>query len=296
MPDAAATLLDALLAEFVNREDEVKSFIRLLEDGTRSVLVIWGDGGVGKTSLQAKMKHELAQRKLRKAEVVWNETYTYDYLAIMRKLRDDCGVDHFKAFTDLANYFTVPEYNLNINLQGGGVSVLQGAQLEGTQVRDITGIVIKDLMLDRPRSDKDVPENERVMRLTDAFIPGLAAATENETFVVFMDAAEKITDKTRSWIWDGLLTHARDGRLPGLKFVICGRVDPKPDSTFKRTCQVRQLQPLKLEHIEAYLEKRGIKQGPDFAKMLLAVSKGNILELSNHVDAYLNLLDADRDR
>jgi len=293
MSEAAAGYLDALLAEFVNREDEVKAFTRLLEDGTRTVLVVWGEGGVGKTSLQAKMKHELALRKLRKAEIAWNDTYNYDYLAIMRKLRDDCGVDHFKAFTDLVNYFTVPEYNLNINLQGG-VNVLQDAKLENTQVRDITGIVIKDLMLDKPRTDKDVPESERVMRLTDAFIPGLAAAAAAEPFVVFMDAAEKMTDKTRSWIWDGLLTHARDGKLPGVKFVISGRAEPKPDASFKYTCQVRQLQPLKLEHIEAYLEKRGLKQGREFAMLLLAVSKGNILELSNQVDAFLNVMEAAR--
>ncbi|HVM83258.1 MAG TPA: hypothetical protein VMW18_05165 [Candidatus Binatia bacterium] len=295
MPEAAAGYLDALLAEFVNREDEVKAFIRLLEDGTRTVLAVWGEGGVGKTSLQAKMKHELALRSLRKAEIAWNDTYNYDYLAIMRKLRDDCGVDHFKSFTDLVNYFTVPEYNLNINLQGG-VNVLQDAKLENTQVRDITGIVIKDLMLDKPRTDKDVPEAERVMRLTDAFIPGLAAATAGAPFVIFMDAAEKMADKTRSWIWDGLLTHARDGKLPGVKFVICGRAEPKPDASFKYTCQVRQLQPLKLEHIEAYLEKRGLKQGREFAMLLLAVSKGNILELSNQVDAYLNLMEAAQGR
>ena len=39
-------------------------------------------------------------------------------MAVMRKIRDDLGTDLFKPFTDLINYFTVPQYNLKIDVQG----------------------------------------------------------------------------------------------------------------------------------------------------------------------------------
>ncbi|HEY1384097.1 MAG TPA: hypothetical protein VGF43_10800, partial [Dongiaceae bacterium] len=144
MAESAATYVEQLLAEFVDREDEMARFGTMLDDATRGLMVVWGEGGVGKSSLQAKMKHELARRQVRKAEIVWTDTYAHDYLAIMRKLRDDLGVEHFKAFTDLVNYFTVPQYNLTINLEGAAkVSVLEGAKIEGSTVGDIAGVVIK---------------------------------------------------------------------------------------------------------------------------------------------------------
>jgi hypothetical protein len=48
-------------------------------------------GGVGKSSLQAKMIHEVANRGLLKSEVIWSETRNHDLMAITRKIRDDLG-------------------------------------------------------------------------------------------------------------------------------------------------------------------------------------------------------------
>ncbi|MGH6892581.1 MAG: AAA family ATPase [Dongiaceae bacterium] len=291
MAETAATYAEQLLAEFVDREDEMARFVRMLEDKTRGLLVIWGDGGVGKSSLQAKMKHELARRTLRKAEIVWTDTYGHDYLAIMRKLRDDLGVGHFKPFTDLVNFFTVPEYRLTVNLEGAGkVSVLEGARIEGSTVGDVAGIVIKDLMLVAPRADKEIPEAERLTRLTATFVPCLAAATATQPCVVFFDAVEKMTADTERWIWGELLGRCRDGQLPNVKFVLCGRKEPQLDRTWSRACEVKQLRPLEREHIVAYLEKRGIVEGREaLADLLVVVSHGNLLNLATYVDGYLNL-------
>ncbi len=294
MAEAAATYIEQLLAEFVDREDEMARFVRMLEDATRGLLVIWGDGGVGKSSLQAKMKHEVARRALRKAEIVWTDTYSHDYLAIMRKLRDDLDVEHFKPFTDLVNYFTVPEYKLTVNLEGAGkISVLEGARIEGSNVGDVAGIVIKDLMLVAPRADKEIPEAERLTRLTAAFVPCLAAATATRPCVVFFDAVEKMTADTERWVWGELLGRCRDGQLPNVKFVLCGRKDPQLDRTWSRACEVKQLRPLEREHIVIYLEKRGVAESREaLADILLLTSKGNLLNLATLVDSYLNLQQA----
>jgi putative ribosome biogenesis GTPase RsgA len=78
--------LERRLAEFVDREDELRCFCRLLDDGGRSVMTVCGDGGVGKSSLLARMIHECALRRVRKSEVTWTDTRNHDYLGVMRKI------------------------------------------------------------------------------------------------------------------------------------------------------------------------------------------------------------------
>ena len=86
------TELERRLAEFVDREAEMDLFCRMLDTGERPVIVVEGEGGVGKSSLLARMVHECALRTLRKSEIVWTDTRRHDYLAVMRKVRR-CGGD-----------------------------------------------------------------------------------------------------------------------------------------------------------------------------------------------------------
>ncbi|HEY1385403.1 MAG TPA: hypothetical protein VGF43_17390, partial [Dongiaceae bacterium] len=185
-----------------------------------------------------------------------------------------------------------PQYNLTINLEGAAkVSVLEGARIEGSTVGDVAGVVIKDLMLVAPRADKEIPEAERLTRLTAVFAPCLAAATAQAPCVVFFDAVEKMTADTERWVWGELLGRSRDGQLPNIKFVLSGRKEPQLDRTWNRACEVKQLRPLERQHIVIYLEKRGVTaEGREqMADVLLIASKGNLLNLATLVDAYLNL-------
>ena len=51
------TVLDRRLAHFVNRSEEIGLFREVLEFGDPPIMVIWGDGGVGKSLLLARMIH-----------------------------------------------------------------------------------------------------------------------------------------------------------------------------------------------------------------------------------------------
>jgi hypothetical protein len=286
--------LQRQLAEFVNREDEMRCFCRMLEEQDKTVMVVWGDGGVGKSSLLAKMIHECASRHIPRAEVIWSDTRNHDYLAVMRKLRDDLGPEYFSGFTDLVNFFTVPQYDLKISLDGiaGDIRVAEGAQIAGSKVGDIAGIIIKDLMLATPRADMAVPESERMARLTDVFVEELAAVvTQGRGAVVLLDAAEKMSGSTRQWIWEELLGAARDGRLPGVNFVLCGREAPELDRDWRRCVELAQLKPLGREHIITYLGKRGVAEAAQaaVADMLLITTQGNILQIATHVDTFLEM-------
>ena len=287
------TELERRLAEFVDRENEMDRFCEMLETDERPIMFIWGAGGVGKSSLLARMIHQCAQRKMRKAEVVWSETRKHDYLAIMRKIRDDLGVDFFKPFTDLVNFFTVPQYELKIKVEStGAIAVAQDAQIEGSTVGDIAGIVVKDLMVVAPRSDMAVPETERMARITDRFIENLATALESgPPLLVFFDAVEKITDDTHKWIWGELLKSVKDGRLRGVRFVLCGREVPRLDRDMQMIVEEAELQPLALANVIEYLIKRGVEEGScnDLAAMLLVATKGNPLQVATLVDGFLKL-------
>lgn len=281
-----------LLNEFVDRETELGNFNKVLESPDRAIYAVWGDGGVGKSLFQAKMAHEVATRNLRKAEIVWNETSNHDFLAVMRKLRDDLDVEAFKPFTDLVNFFTVPQYELKITVSGNlSIDVARGATFAGAQVGDIAGILVKDVMLTDPRPDLQVPKAERMARLTDCFIGCMGRALAEQPAVIFLDAIEKMSDETDAWLRNELLEAACDGRLGKAKFVLCGRREPQFDRSWTYVAEIDHLCPLARQHVVAYLEKRGV--GPEgreqLAQMLLAVTGGNMLQLATHVDSYLKI-------
>src|SRR5712691_4764873 len=148
MSEVAGTSADRVkarrLAEFVDRTAELNLYGEVLDRGELPIMVVYAETGMGKTSLWLRMVHECALRKLRKAEVVWTDTLVYDYMAVLRKIRDDLGVDHFRAFTDLINYYTdasyQPRLDININLQGN-IQVAQDAKISDSTTRDIAGIV-----------------------------------------------------------------------------------------------------------------------------------------------------------
>ena len=134
-------LVERRLREFVDRDREMAAFIRMLTSGERPIMVVWGESGIGKTSLLMRMVHECSTRRLRKAEVAWKDTSPHDYLAVMRKIRDDVGAEYFPAFTDLVNFYHEagyqPKLQLTLAIEGSSISVGENMRLERSKVGDI---------------------------------------------------------------------------------------------------------------------------------------------------------------
>ena len=283
------------LEEFVDRTAEMGRFYQMLESDEKHIMVVWGDEGMGKTSLRMRMVHECAIRSLRKAEVECGGVRTNTYLAVMRKIRDDVGLEHFNPFTEYANYLTDPNYppiSVNINVQGG-VAVADQAHISGSSTGDIAAVVVKDNMFSWPRPELEVPEDESSMKLTDRFIDGLQAALKPGPVVVFLDSVEKLSSTTERWLWEELLTAVRDGRLPGIKCVLCAQAKPfrLDDRDWRTLIEEAELAPLDAEHIEAYLAKRGVGEAgrDNLALVLLLQTKGKVSEIAVLVDALLTL-------
>lgn len=282
------TEIERRLAEFVDRKVEMQRFCDLLDGEEKLIMLISGDSGLGKSSLFARMVHECGLRNRKKAEVVWSDTRPHDYMAVMRKIRDDVGPDLFQPFTDLINYFTVPQYNLKIDMQGS-VRVGEGLQVKDSSVGDVAGVVIKDSMIVVPRNDMAVPEAERLVELTERFLDVFAAALTSEPLVVFFDTVEKMSENTRAWVWGELLKAVLDGRLKNVRFVLCGITHPPVDRDMEQIIEEAKLAPLGHADIVEYLGLRGVEESlrPDLADMLLGPTEGKPINLAMRVDSYL---------
>ena len=301
MSEAATTpanrVLARRLAEFVDRTAEMNLYREVLDKGELPIMVVYAETGMGKTSLLLRMVHECALCKLRKAEVVWTDTLVYDYMAVLRKLRDDLGIEHFRAFTDLINYYTdatyQPRLDININLQGN-LQVAHGAQISDSRLGDVAGIVFRDNMINVPRSDIAVPLEVRREQLTQRFLDGLRELSSREVVVLFFDAVEKMSDITSQWLWEQLLPPVRDGALSNVRAVLCGQRRPPQERDWIDFLAFADLKPLGMDDIDTYIAKRtagrvemSTETRQELAKLLAVVTKGRPADIASSIDLYL---------
>ena len=251
---------ERLLTQFVDRSAEMSLFGQVLDSDDLPVMVVTADPGMGKSSLLMRMVHECALRGLAKAEVEWTSVDVLDYMSTLRKLRDALGVEPFAAFTDLVNYYTddsyQPRLEININLKGGNIQVAGGAQISGSEVGDIAGLVLRDNQFTIPRSDIAVPDEVRRERLTQRFLAGLAALSKAQRVVLFFNATEKMSELTHQWLWGQLLRPVVDGALPNVRAVLLGQRPPPDDHDMAALLARVQLKPLGADDIDSYIAKR----------------------------------------
>lgn len=248
------------LALFVDRSDEMERFKKVLDTDVKPIMVVKAEAGMGKTSLLMRMVHECALRGLLKAEVVWSDTDVLDYMSVMRKLRDALGVEHFATFTDLINYYTddnyQPRLEININLQGN-VQVAGGAQISGSTVGDIAGVVLRDNNFTIPRQDIPVPDEVRKERLTERFLQGLESLSAQQQLVLFFNATERMSELTQQWLWGQFLKPVV-GKELNVRAVLLGdgkRPPPNVPQLVNYLDHV-ELKPLGKDDVLAYIGKR----------------------------------------
>jgi hypothetical protein len=258
----------------------------------KPVMAVWGSGGMGKSSLMAWMIHECSFQKLRKVEVIYTDDSVYDYIAIMRKCRDDLGTEHFLSFTDLINYYTVPEYKLKLDLGNANIKVAEGMQAnDEAEVQQVAGVIvnIKDAMFSSPRNDLDVSELERRRKLTEGFLKNLEQVSASGVIVIFIDGTERMSELTQRWLWESVIRAITEKPLPNVRIVILGRSKPEIDRYRKPFVTISELTPLSKKDIIELLEKRGLpaEERETMAKTLMASHKGHPLQINTTIDELL---------
>lgn len=254
------TPLERRLAAFVDRVSEMDRFRDMLDKREKPIMVVWGEAGLGKTSLFFRMIHECAERKLRRAEIIWTDTRNHTYLDVMCKIRDDVGVDGFRSFSELLDTTADQPLALKIEVETTGPFNVGGSSnFRDAQFRDMTGVNIKNptfVMPTLPMADRAVLESSRMNKLTDRFLKDLSQTLKQDSLVVFFDGVEKMKDDCYKWVWGELLRAAADGRLDNITFVLCGRTQPELEPDMDFMVERAQLQPLGQEDILEYLTKR----------------------------------------
>jgi hypothetical protein len=289
---------ERLLAQFVDRSAEMALFAKVLDSNDLPIMVVSADAGMGKTSLMMRMVHECALRGLLKAELDWTSLDVLDYMSVMRKLRDSLGVDHFGAFTDLINYYTdtnyTPRLDINVNLEGGSIQVAGGAQISGSSVRDIAGVILRDNNFVVQRPDIAVPLEVRREQLTQRFLQGLAGLSTERKVVLFFSVTEKMSDLTYQWLWEQLLKPVVDGALSNVRAILLGQRPLPTDQDLASFVVYAQLKPLGVDDIDAYIAKRAAgkielsdERRRGMAEIMADLTNGHPLEVASAVDKYL---------
>ena len=294
--------IERRLAQFVDRVSEMDRFCQMLDTREKPIMVVWGDAGLGKTSLFFRMIHECAVRKLRRAEVIWSDTRSHTYLDVMCKIRDDVGVDFFKGFTKLAESPQAAQFDVNLAVATTG-EIVVGADMvvEHSRIENVAGVVIQKPTFVLPgiqMAERANLENSRMIRLHDRFIQDLAQAVSDEPLVVFFDGVEKMKDDCHKWVWGELLRAVVDGKLGKISFVLCGRKRPELEGDMELMVEEAELRPLGQKDIVEYLVKRANDENaPElvqdmgqvnfFATTLLKATQGQPLKIANAVDGAL---------
>jgi tetratricopeptide (TPR) repeat protein len=253
-----------ILQEFVDRTREVAGFERLLSDSTgdfpRRIMCIYGPGGTGKSVLLSRMMAECELREIGWVYIEWEDSRRYNYLDVMRMIRDSTAPHLFHLFNDRVNFYTVHDYNLKIPLEVGtiqDVQVLSNGEIQQSGVTIHVGHEIKDFTVNILRPDRDVTEGEVIIECTRAFMRCLHARITKKPLVIFFDALEKADEHTVKWIWAELLERLRDQEITNLLVILAGRNPFEPDATFFDCAEEYELMPFQVEHIIEYLGKRG---------------------------------------
>jgi hypothetical protein len=283
------TPLERKLAEFVDRTPQMERFCEILKSRSKPIIFVSGDSGSGKSSLLARMIHECSAQNIARARIEWNETRNPDYLAIMRGLRDDLGVEHFSSFTALVNAYYDERVKLDLTVNStGNITVGAGAVFKDATVGQMSGVVVRDCMIVVPRRDLGVSENERMVRLTEQFLTDLAILTAATPVVTFFDSVEKMTDEARKWMWGEFMAAVRDERVRNIICVHCGCTKPDLDRDTRLVMEETVLGPLGLSDIEEYLLKRKVicSAPREIATLILTVTNGHPIGVANVVDSY----------
>jgi hypothetical protein len=248
---------------FVNREHIFSGFGRMLSgESEKQIMLVKAPGGMGKSWLVAKLKHEcsIAEPRIHFASIDFKDGQAYDYLSVIRRTRDEIGAAYFNHLTEVINAATGVQVNLKIESSSSQPVNIQRIQdVTNSEINIAGGHIVKDNFF-LVQVDSQAVRFEIKSQIVRAFFEQFRQFLAAEKAVLFFDTYGKAPQAIRYWLEGDLLVQIRDGKLPGLVVVITGREVPELDMMWKHCATRPGLEPLGNEDVAKYLvEKRGLK-------------------------------------
>jgi hypothetical protein len=276
---------------FVDRVEIVDGFNDMIGGiSTKQIMMVEAAGGMGKSWLIGKLKHECSRRtpRITYADIDFKDPRLRKFLAVIRRARDDLGAAHFNHTTKVINRAT--QYNININISPAVDQPLDAdfGDIADSEVNIAGGHVIKDNFFDLHAPSGGLRE-EIEAQISDAFKFDLKAFLSDQPAVIFFDTYDKAPQSVRSWIEAQLLNQIREGALFRAIVVVAGRVIPEVDISWKH-CTIRpKLEALSRDDVRLLVRgKCGLSDDPD--TLYRASRRGNPQLLGMLLD---NIIDED---
>ncbi len=263
---------------FVDRIEICDRFEAMLRgDSSKQIMLIQADGGMGKSWLISKFKHDCSRQSPRVpyTSIDFKDGQIHDFLSIVRTVRDDLGAAHFSEMTQVINEVTRFNIRLDASPSAGHAQSVTIGDVTASEVNIAGGHIIKDNFFNLQVPNESLRADVEA-RVTKVFLRNLRTLLVNQTAVLFFDTYEKAAETTQRWLISRLLHEIRERNLGNLLVMIAGRQVPSLDVTWKEFTTRPKLTALNSEDVRIYLQdKLGLSPGIADAATLFRASQGN---------------------
>jgi hypothetical protein len=279
------------IAWFVDRDRERRKFQKILDgESVQRIMMIRAGAGMGKTWLINNFRHECSCRQIPYAIIDFStRSQGYNYLEVLRSIRDSLGAQNFNDFTVLVNQCFIrsnPFQSLTDLSSTSSVDIKSSPQessIDNVAGRDI--IRDNNFFFTRP----DTPPELLRSILTDCFKNCLQKMIGNllpGQFIVWhFDSFEKIDPITREWILEEFLQEIKEQAISQLIIVLAGQDVPTLPLDWKLIASQYTLEPWTLNDYQEYLGKKQMELDSKRIQALHRSYSGRPLDLAMWVDA-----------
>lgn len=237
---------------FVDRAKQRAGFIKMLAGETaKAIMAVEAPSEMGKTWLIQRLHAESQRRATPVAHLDFRDRLPWDYLTIVRQIRDQLGAAYFNYLTQVINEST----GINVQFVAEAVTVsVQNSQIQDSTVQ--LSAVPDNFQFVQVESDT-IRRNIEA-RITDAFFISLEALAQGQMVVLLFDSVEEAAPEAINWLITNLLLRIRDQRLARVIVIMAGRELPDLDDNWRAAIARTGLDLLDESNVQEYVQLRGL--------------------------------------
>lgn len=248
--------MSELVERFVNREKQYAGFQKMVARQTaKSVMLIRADHDMGKTWLLQRIRNHCRQHGIVNVHVDFSDRYPYDYLALVRRARDQIGGLAFNLLTATINNLTGVNITLNSGSGGAGFNL----DVDGGTANLAGEFAGRDIIKDNTfhiDTNNEIARRAIEIKINDAFFTCMTAIQTDKPIVLLFDTYEAMTEEARLWLNNHLLQRMSSGSLPNVIVIIAGREIPEVSQSLKPLVARTGLDLFDEKYVREYLVER----------------------------------------